>query len=311
MHSPTAPEIKLGRRAFLTSTVAGMAGTLGIGQLRAEPASSPASTDPTALVPLGKHLKVSRVGMGFGMKAYNRVSNLTRRGREHTESLVRYAYDQGIRFYDSADLYGSHEYIARALSDKPRDSYVLASKVWLHPRGLPEPERQDADVAVKRFLKELNTDYLDLVQLHCMTKPNWPEEMRKQMDLLEGLKEKGLIRAHGVSCHSIPALEAAAAEPWVDVVHTRINPFGVKMDGPPAQVIPALKKIHDAGKGVIGMKIIGEGAFRDDPQKRSESVRFVLGLGCVDMVIVGFELAEEINDFKKLVAQALAVPANG
>lgn len=306
MHQPTDDQLKFGRRAFLGSAVAGTAGSLLIGRLRAEPARSPASFDPTALVPLGKHLKVSRVGMGFGMKAYNRVSDLTHRGREHTENLIRYAYDEGVRFYDSADLYGSHEYLARALSDKPRESYVLSSKVWFHPRGLPEPERQDADAAVKRFLKELNTDYIDLVQLHCMMKPNWPDEMRKQMDLLEGLKEKGLIRAHGVSCHSIPALEAAGNEPWVDVVHTRINPFGVKMDGPPAQVIPALKKIHDAGKGVIGMKIIGEGAFRDDVQKREESVRFVMGLGCVDMVIVGFQVAAEIDDFKKMVARALA-----
>jgi aryl-alcohol dehydrogenase-like predicted oxidoreductase len=305
MNPQMGHETKIGRRSFLGSAVAGTAGSLLLGRFSFAAPASPASTDPTALVPLGKHLRVSRIGMGFGMKAYNRVSNLTRRGREHTENLIRYAYDQGIRFYDSADLYGSHEYIARALSDKPRESYVLSSKVWFHPKGLPEPERQDADVAVKRFLKELNTEYLDLVQLHCMMKPNWPQEMRKQMDLLEGLKEKGLIRAHGVSCHSIPALEAAAQDPWVDVIHTRINPFGVKMDGTPAQVVPVIKRVHDAGKGVIGMKIIGEGAFRDDPQKRDESVRFVFGLGCVDMVIVGFEVSEEIDEFKTRVKQAL------
>jgi aryl-alcohol dehydrogenase-like predicted oxidoreductase len=293
--------------------MAGTAGALLLGRLptASAQAQTPAAADPTAVVPLGKHLKVSRIGMGLGMKAYNRVSDLTRRGQDYAEKLIQYAYDQGIRYYDNADLYGSHEYVARALKTKPRESYVLGTKVWFHPKGLPEDERQDADVAVKRFLKELNTEYIDLVQVHCMMKPNWPEEMRKQMDLLDGLKEKGLIRAHGVSCHSIAALEAAAESPWVDVIHTRINPFGVKMDGPPAQVVPVLKRIHDAGKGVIGMKLIGEGAFRDDPKKREDSVRFVFGLGCVDMTIVGFEATSEIDEFKTLVTRALTAPAGG
>ena len=117
------------------------------------------------------------------------------------------------------------------------------------------------------------------------------------MDLLEGLREKGLIRAHGVSCHSVAALEAAAADPWVDSVHTRINPYGIKMDDNPEKVVPVLKKLHAAGKGVVGMKIIGEGQLRNAPEKRDESASFVLGLGCVDVLNVGFEKIEEIDDF--------------
>jgi hypothetical protein len=117
------------------------------------------------------------------------------------------------------------------------------------------------------------------------------------MDILAKLKQKGVIRAHGVSCHSIPALEAAAAEPWVDSVHARINPYGARMDGPVDTVVAALKKISAAGKGVVGMKIIGEGAFRNDDEKRDESVKFSLKLGCVNVLNVGFEKTEEIDDF--------------
>ncbi len=121
------------------------------------------------------------------------------------------------------------------------------------------------------------------------------------MDIMETLKQKGIIRAHGVSCHSIPALQAAAAEPWVDSVHARINPYQMSMDGPPEEVAPVLQKLHAAGKGVVGMKIIREGRWRHDPEKRDASARYVLGLGCVDVLNVGFEKVEEIDDFADCV----------
>ena len=123
------------------------------------------------------------------------------------------------------------------------------------------------------------------------------------MDGLAKLKDKGVIRAHGVSCHSVAALEAAAAEPWVDSVHTRINPYGMRMDDKPEKVVPVLKKLHAAGKGVVGMKIIGEGQLRNEPEKRDESARFVLGLGCVDILNIGFEKIEEIDDFAGRVSK--------
>lgn len=294
------------RREFLRGTAAGGAGALLGGAVHESAVRAAAvTTDPTATVSLGKHIRTSRIGIGFGMRGWERDSNLSRRGVDHAEDVVRYAYESGIRFFDNADLYGSHQYVARALKDVPRESYTVATKIWYHPNGLPEDDRPDADEAVKRFLEELETDYIDVVQIHCMSSRQWTADMRKQMDLLEELKQEGVIRSHGVSCHSIPALEAAAASDWVDVVHTRINHMGTKMDGPPNEVVPVLKKIHNAGKGVVGMKLCGEGAFRDDPDLRDEAIRFVLGAGCVDVMIVGFELPKEIDDFKSRVAQAL------
>jgi predicted aldo/keto reductase-like oxidoreductase len=142
-----------------------------------------------------------------------------------------------------------------------------------------------------------------LVLLHCVKSPKWPEELRKQMDIMAKLKQKGLIRAHGLSCHSLAALEAAATEPWVDSVHARINPYSIAMDDKPEKVVPVLKKIHSAGKGVVAMKVIGEGKLRAEPEKINESAKFVLGLGCIDLLNVGFEKTDEIDDFAARVRQ--------
>jgi aryl-alcohol dehydrogenase-like predicted oxidoreductase len=227
-------------------------------------------------------------------------------GREKFESLLRASYDRGVRLFDVADLYGTHPYLARALSKMPRKDYVISTKIWWRRGGIPEKERPDADVVVKRFLKELKTDYIDVVLLHCVTSRDWPDELGKQMEILDKLKEKGVVRAHGVSCHSLDALKAAAREPWVDSVHARINAYGAKMDGPPEEVAPVLKQMHKAGKGVVGMKLIGEGLFRDSDEKRDESVRYVLGLGCVDTMVVGFEKLNEVDDFAARVRKVRA-----
>jgi predicted aldo/keto reductase-like oxidoreductase len=156
-------------------------------------------------------------------------------------------------------------------------------------------------MVVERFLKELKTDYIDLVLLHCVVSPKWPEELREQMDIIEKLKQKGTVRAHGVSCHSLQALQACVNEPWVDSVHARINPYAVNMDVKTVEEIPKvetiLKALHKQGKGVVGMKLIGEGQFRNSDEQRDKSIQYVLGLNCVDAMVVGFEKVEEVDDF--------------
>ena len=290
--------MKIKRREFLKKSAIGAGGILLGAQLRAAETSPATHHDPYALVPLGKtNLKFSRVCMGTGMRGGNRESNQTRKGRVAFQKLLRDGYDRGIRTYDLADLYGSHTYLPPALEGLPRANYNLISKIWWNHGGIPEPERPDADIVLARFLKELKTDYIDLLLLHCVTAADWPVQLRPQMDILSKLKSEGKIRALGVSCHSLAALEAAATEPWVDSVHTRINPYGMSMDGSPEVVVPVLKKLHAAGKGVVGMKLIGEGRLRNDDARRDESVKFVLGLGCVDILNVGFETLDEVDDF--------------
>jgi myo-inositol catabolism protein IolS len=288
------------RRQFMSAITAG-AGTLIIGRntFAYPSATSYSGADPFQLVTLGQSgLKTTLLGMGTGYSGYNKSSNITRAGRETAIALIRYAYESGIRFFDCADAYGTHPHTMEALKDFPRESYTLCSKILVSRSGVTSPENPDADIVVDRFRKELNTDYIDLIQIHLMTSGKWTDEQKKQMDILETLKAKKIIRAHGVSVHSLDAMRAAAASPWVDVIHCRINPFGVSMDSSdPGEVVPVIEQMHKSGKGIIGMKLIGNGSYRDDSEKIDQTISFVLGLGSVDVIIIGFEFPQQIDNF--------------
>jgi len=298
--------MRLRRREFLESAAAGAGGLL-LGGRPADAAKGERSgCDPYEPVPLGKTgLRVTRVGLGTGVRAWMRRSNHTRMGPKRFDALMRAAWGRGVRLFDLADLYGTHTHFARAMAKVPRAKYTLVSKVWLAAKGLPEPEPPPADEAVERFCKELKTDHIDVVLLHGVSDGDWPKLHGDEMAALSRLKTKGVIRALGVAAHSLAALKAAAGEPWVDTVHARINPYGVAMDGEPEKVVGLLKKIHAAGKGVIAMKVLGAGRFRKSDRKRDASIRFVLGLDCVDAMVVGFETPAELADFD---ARVRAVP---
>ena len=304
------------RRQFIETTLAGM-GAVGAQlawnvQSRAgesDTESAPFSTDPVAPVQLTPNVKTTRIGLGTGVHGSMRQCNLTRMDRTQAINMVRYCYDQGIRFFDVADMYGTHEIVRDALSDKPRDSYTLSTKVWCHPGGIPEKERPTADILVERFLKELKTDYLDMVQIHCLTSDKWLEQFGYQMEPLEKLKQRGLIRAHGVTCHALQAAQMAAAHPWVDSMHIRINSANIRMDGSWDQNVEACRTARKNGKGVIAMKILGEGAIKS-AQERKRSTDAVTRLDCISTMIVGFEKPEHVDEFLTNVQETLKAMAN-
>ena len=299
------------RRDFLRLTTL-TAGTLALtpGKGVTETVSTPVAIDPV-WVPLTKEVNTTRVGFGTGMRGWERRSDLTRAGYPKAIELLRFAYDQGVRLFDCADLYGTHNVVAEALKDKPRDSYVLVTKIWMHKNGLQEVERLDPQITVQRFLRELKTTYIDVVQLHCIQNVQWTREFADAMESLAKLKEAGIIRAHGISSHSSGATELAAATEWCDVVHVRLNSEGFNMDGFPddpmkrvEEGVRIVKHVHDAGKGIVGMKVLGEGKMANDPEMRRKSTKFVSQLGCVDVMIVGFSEKEHITEFLANVAAA-------
>lgn len=257
------------------------------------------SADPLQRVKLGNSgLNPTLLGVGTGVSAGNRTSFLTRQDATISIGTLRHAYDRGIRMFDNADSYGTHGLVAEALKGMERDKLTITSKIWTREGGIPESERPDANIVVDRFRKELKTDYIDLVQLHCMVDSGWTDAERRQMDILDDLKSKGIIRAHGVSVHTLDAMKTAVTDPWVDVLHARINPYGIAMDKPdPEEVVEVIHQMHSKGKGVIGMKLVGNGDLRNESEKIDHSLRFVLGLGSVDMMIIGFETSEQIDNY--------------
>ncbi|QGY47075.1 hypothetical protein GM418_26460 [Maribellus comscasis] len=299
-------KIKMNRRKFVGALSLGTAHLLFSNPIYAG-VSQLSSMDPLQKVKLGNSgLETTLLGVGTGVHASNRTSYLTRQEDEKSLALLRHAYEKGFRNFDCADTYGTHGMMAKVLPEMNREEITITSKIWVRGGGIPETERPDADVVVERFRKELNTDYIDLVQIHCMVDENWTETQKKQMDILENLKSKGIIRAHGVSVHSLDAMKDALESPWVDVIHVRINPYGIAMDKPdPEEVVEVIHKLHKAGKGIIGMKLVGNGQLRNDSKKIDNSLRFVLGLGSVDMMIVGFEEKEQIDNYLERVEKAL------
>jgi aryl-alcohol dehydrogenase-like predicted oxidoreductase len=288
----------LTRRQFVSTVTVG-AGTILLGRaVNALPAIKTGLSDnPLQIVKLGNSgIQSTLLGIGTGFSGFNRSSQITRAGV--AEKVIRHAYEKGIRFFDTADTYGTHPYTAAALKGIPRENYTLISKMWLTTGGIPDKDRKSADIVVDRFRKELKTDYIDLVQIHCMTDPQWTEKFKREMDILEDLKAKQIIRSHGVSVHSLEAMEACVGNPWIDVIHVRINPYGETMDKKdPEVVIPVIEKLHKEGKGVIGMKLIGDGKYKDDSEKINNTIKFVLGLGIVDNIIIGFEETEQIDNY--------------
>jgi aryl-alcohol dehydrogenase-like predicted oxidoreductase len=288
----------LTRRQFVSTVTVG-AGTILLGRAaNALPAIKTGLSDnPLQIVKLGNSgIQSTLLGIGTGFSGFNRSSQITRAGV--AEKVIRHAYEKGIRFFDTADTYGTHPYTAAALKGIPRENYTLISKMWLTTGGIPDKDRKSADIVVDRFRKELKTDYIDLVQIHCMTDPQWTEKFKREMDILEDLKAKQIIRSHGVSVHSLEAMEACVGNPWIDVIHVRINPYGETMDKKdPEVVIPVIEKLHKEGKGVIGMKLIGDGKYKDDSEKINNTIKFVLGLGIVDNIIIGFEETEQIDNY--------------
>lgn len=297
----------MNRRKFVTALGLGTAHVLFSNPLYSSNLKS-SSLNPLQIVKLGNsNIKTTLLGIGTGVHASNRSAFLTKQGKQKALDVLYHAYDKGIRNFDCADTYGTHGLMSEALQKMKRDELTITSKIWVREGGIPEPERPDANIVVDRFRKELKTDYIDLVQIHCMVDEDWTETLKPQMDILDNLKAKGIIRAHGVSVHSLDAMKAAVKSSWVDVIHVRINPYGLAMDKPdPAEVVEVIQQLHESGKGVIGMKLIGDGKLRNDSQKIDNSLRFVLGLGSVDMMIVGFENTDQIDNYLERMKLALS-----
>lgn len=286
----------MNRRKFITGAVAGLgAACLKPGAI-AEAIESPQSQgkfEAIDTVVLGKTgIRTSRLAMGTGTIGAGGSSNQTRSGG--LTRLLRTGYDRGLTFFDTADSYGSHPEVGDAIARLPREKVVLMTKC-----DSRDPKR--AKDNIDRYRRELKTDYIDILLIHCVTEDDWTERYRGVMDVFSEAKQKGIIRAHGVSCHSIEALRAAAKSSWVEVDLVRLNPVGAHMDADPQTVKGVIREMRAQGKGIIGMKILGQGAMRT---RQDEAIRFALGSGVLDAFTIGAESDQEQSDLIKRIAAA-------
>jgi 1-deoxyxylulose-5-phosphate synthase len=283
----------LNRRDFLTLTGSAVSAAWLASHSFATLATSRQRFSADDTVVIGRTgIKTSRLAMGTGTVGSGHHSNQTALGIDGLSGLLLNGYDQGLRFFDAADSYGSHPHVAEALKHVPRDKVTVLTKTWARDA---KTAREDLD----RFRRELGTDYIDICLMHCLTEANWTEQYKGVMDVFSEAKQKGTIRAHGCSCHSIEALRAAAKSPWVEVDLVRINPIGSHMDADPATVINVIKEMRAAGTGIIGMKILGQGDMRN---RQDEALKFALGLGLLDAFTIGAESKSEQQDLIRRIS---------
>ena len=281
------------RRDFLKTGVAatvlsGIGGVAGLAQTK---------RSATDWVTLGKsNVKVTRLAFGTGTFSGRVQREL---GQQEFTRLVRYAYDRGIRFFETAESYHEMpEMLAIALKGIPRDSYRLMMKYSTPASGDPTPK-------IDQYRKQLGTEYIDILLLHCLRPPTWSSDYASLQDGFSEAQQKKIILARGASVHGLPALRTFPGTQWLEIAMIRMNHNGTKMDTPEMrdvdapgnvdEVVAHTKQVHAQGMGVISMKLCGEGRFTR-AEDRDASMKFAMNLGCVDSVTIGFKNTAEIDE---------------
>lgn len=281
------------RRSFLKKSMVG-ASAIAATPFWAKP-SYGAGGHAADRVELGNTgVKASRLAMGTGYRGSARSSDHTRMGQKRFNELVFRGYDAGVNFFDLADLYGTHPFVKKALKEIPRDDTFLLTKIWFREEDWNKPSG-GATEEVNRYCKELGTDYLDSVLIHCVTDSNWTQDLEQVRAELTQMKEDGKVRTIGVSCHDFGALEVAAEDPWTEVIFARINNKGKVMDGPPEEVAKVLKTAKANGKAVVGMKIFGAGQLTQ-PEQKDSSLTYVFENNLIDAMTIGMRSTAEVDD---------------
>lgn len=304
---------EISRRRFLRRATGAAGGAaLAAAALPHAVASAPPTATATDIVPLGRTgLRISRLGMGTGSIGGRIQREL---GQDAFTRLLRHGYDRGLTYIDTADSYGTHGMVRQAIRGLPREKLFIQTKL----PGLPEKPAEEID----RMLGELGVDHVDSLLVHCASTPGWDTERAAVIDAVRRAQEAGKARVIGVSCHSLPALTLATRLDWVQVHLVRVNPQGAYMDTPEptwnaksddrnvGPVLERLRVMRARGRGVIGMKLIGNGDFQK-PEDRERSIRFAMRPGLLDAAVIGFKSPAEIDEAIERANRALARTATG
>lgn len=289
------------RRNFLKTGVAAAA-MAGAGCLPLKAARETA----TSPVMLGKSgVNVTRLAFGTGTLGGRVQREL---GQDQFTRLVRYAYDRGIRFFETAESYGDmHRMLGVALKGIPRDSYRLMSKITTS--GGADPLQK-----IDELRKLANTDYFDIMLLHWQHVPTWPTDSLRWQEGISEAQARHWVAARGASVHGLPALRKFPGNQWLQVAMIRMNQKGVRMDaenyatdglGNVSEVTGYVKEVLKEHMGVVSMKLVGEGQFTARADRQA-AMRYAFRNAGVDCVTVGYKNTTEIDEAIENVNQALA-----
>jgi aryl-alcohol dehydrogenase-like predicted oxidoreductase len=260
----------------------------------------------TDWVTLGKSgVKVTRLAFGTGSMSGKVQRDL---GQDEFTRLVRYSYDKGIRFFETAESYGEmHKMLGIALKGVPRDSYKLMTKLTTRPGGDPQAK-------IDELRRLANTEYFDIALLHYQHVASWPTDTAPWQDGILEAKSKKVVVGHGASVHGLPALRQFPGNKWLEIAMIRVNHKGTKMDaedyntngpGNVPEVVSHVKQVRKDGMGIISMKLIGEGAFTNR-EDRQAAMKFAFNNAGVDSVTVGFKNTAEVDEAIENLNLALA-----
>jgi len=249
-------------------------------------------------------VKVTRLAFGTGTSS-GRMQRML--GQDEFTRQVRYAYDHGIRFFETAESYtGMHEMLGIALKGIPRDTYRLMTKMTTS-KGVDPQAKIDA------LRKAAQTDYFDIALLHWQHLASWPADSTQWQDGILEAQSKHAVVAHGASVHGLPALRQVPSTKWLQLAMIRMNHKGTIMDGEDFnaaqgdvnEVVAHVKQTKAAGMGVISMKLIGEGRFTDRADRQA-AMKFAFQNAGVDSVTVGYKNTAEIDEAIENLNLALA-----
>lgn len=232
-------------------------------------------------VKLGKTgIEVSRLCFG-GLVIGPLQSNLS---VDEGSDVIAKAFEMGVNFIDTAELYGTYAHIREAVRKSGKD-VVIATKSYAY-------SAQGAEESLEKARKELDRDVIDIFLMHEQESRLTLRGHREAFEYYISQKEKGRIRAVGVSTHNVEVVEACATMPGIDVIHPLVNKAGLGIgDGTVDDMLAAVKKCYDNGIGIYSMKPLGGGNLLNSFE---ECLKFVMDIPYIHSIAMGMQSIEEV-----------------
>lgn len=200
--------------------------------------------------------------------------------------LIKYAYDKGINFLDTAEIYDNYGYIKEALKGIQRQDYVIATKSYAYTKEM-------AEESLELALKEIDTDYIDVFLLHEQESIHTVRGHFEAVEYFLKAKDQGKIRAFGISTHRISGALAAKEIKEIEIIHPIVNKYGIGIhDGSIYDMLNILKDINHLGKGIYAMKPLGGGHLINSVE---EAFNFVKEIPYLNSIAIGMQSTDEID----------------